>query len=265
MQPRSLIIGGTKGLGLCLAQESLKRGITPVILGRTASALRDSLVEDDPLRQAEFMDYDVSDPTQAQKLITAFYPARRQENLLRPVDYVFWNAGKGLREDGEAQEPIPISKVYETYAEMIGLHIGGPFVALHGFLGSACAWKRRRPDLPPIHLITISSTSSWKARPAEAIYCALKAAKSHYTRCVAKRLATEYPGAKTMLVQPGGMATENFWGPMNQDMAGYMSPAAVATIIWDRAQGQEGSFDEYSILRTDDGTPVIKDGPQLPE
>lgn len=260
---RSLIIGGTSGLGLELARESMARGIVPVILGRTATKLQTSLDPTDPLTKAEFIDLDLTKfgQKELEMFIGRFYPSPRSKKEPRCLDYVIWNAGKGLRQS----QPVPISRVMEEIADLVGVHVGGPFVALSSLLARASGWMQRRPDLPPIHFITISSTSAWKARADEPIYCALKAAKSHFTRCVAKKLLTYDPRAKTSLVQPGGMATPNFWGPLGQDMTGYMDPAEVARIIWDRAQTQTGSFDEYSILRTDDGKPVIKDGPQLPE
>lgn len=248
MQRRSLIIGGTKGLGLCLAQESLSRGIRPTILGRTATELRSSLVLDDPLREAIFIDNDISRGYLDERILFAVTPPPSDRKSL-PI--VFWNSGIFLR--------APLLKTEDaSIAELTAVHLTGPVSFLRQLHGAFC-----KAGIP-YHLVTIASTAAWRARPDETVYSMLKAGKAHFTRCFAKEMTRDLPGSKATLVCPGGMANPNFWDGTGQDISKFVDSADIARTVWSRALVQTAPFHEYSIMRTDKG-PLIKDGPQLPE
>lgn len=245
---RSLIIGGTRGLGRELAAESLRRGITPIVTGRSIERAR----ADPSLRGAEFCRFDLN------------FPHTLAENWCRTwndISHVFWVAGIFMRR-----------KVAETPAEdvrlMVDTHLLGPVVAL-GDLVHLMKLNRPLADEPgqPFHLVTIGSTSSWKVRDNEALYCALKAAKAHFTRNFARELVCDLPGSKVTLVNPGGIRTPDFWDGSGQDISSYINPADLAEVIWDEVLAQEAEFSEFQVLRhpTLPGEFFVQRGAHAPE
>ena len=142
---------------------------------------------------------------------------------------------------------------------MIATHFSGPVRVLQLLhLGLHYTLKH------PYHLITIASTSSWKIRENETLYCALKAAKAAFTRNFARELVRDLPGSKITLVNPGGIKTGLFKGT-DQDISNFMDPDLIARIIWNDVIGQTVPFQEVQIMRNDDGSPIVSYGPRVPE
>ncbi len=242
---RSLILGGTKGLGRALAIASLERGIAPVVFGRSAAT-----AECDPaLAGADLRPADLTNPRALENLPPGVYEG---------AAYVFWVAGAFLR------KPLTECGADEV-AAMAALHFTGPLCAL-ATIHRMMKLARPLADPPgrPYHLVTVASTSSWRLREHETVYCALKAAKAHFTRNFARELAVDLPGSKTTLVNPGGMKTPNFWN-LRQDISGFMEPSAIAEIIWSRALAQTSAYEEYAVMRNADGSPRVEDGVRAPE
>ncbi len=235
---RSLILGGSKGLGLALADELAVYGFPPLIIART-----------DPHTDHTWLYGDLTIPI----LWEGIAP------VLSEVQYVFWVAGAFLRK--------PLTDcTQDELRNMTSVHLSG---AIDAITGIHRLMKLARPlgaePGRPYHLVTICSTSSWRIRDNETIYCALKAAKAHFTRNFARELVRDLPGSKVTLVHPGGMKTENFWRDTAQDITGFMDPRIVALEIMERAYSQKKVYDEYSIMRNDDGTPNVKEGIPTPE
>lgn len=240
MAKTALILGGTRGLGLSLAWESFHEGVRPFVVGRSSVGYWNSRF---PPTLKSFK-LDLSNP----ESVEAF--GRMDPE---PIDYFFWVAGNFFREQLSRSDP-------DKMEAMIATHLSGPIRALQLIhQGLHLTLKH------PYHLVTIASTSSWRIRDNETLYCALKAAKAAFTRNFAKELARDLPGSKTTLVNPGGMKTENFWRGTEQDISNFMEPDAVAKIIWDEVQGQDVPFKEVQIMRNDDGSPNVSYGPRMPE
>lgn len=234
---RALILGGTKGLGLALASEAHKNKTTPIICGRSASSVE---LREVFLSGAEYMEVDLTNE-QSIEMIDDLQHER--------IDYFFWVAGiflrKPVREMAAADRKL-----------MIATHLDGPIDFLQRF-------HKRRSH--PYHLITIASTSSWRLRENESLYCAVKAGKAAFTRNFGKELIRDLPGSKVTLVNPGGMATPNFWQGSGQDTSNFMDPKKVAEIIWEKVLRQKKNFAEFQIFRNEDGSPQLKYGPRKPE
>jgi NAD(P)-dependent dehydrogenase (short-subunit alcohol dehydrogenase family) len=163
------------------------------------------------------------------------------------IPYFFWVAGIHLK------KPL-LKATLPEMNRMIDVHFRTPMELIKGFHATRQS---------PYHLVVIASTSSWRLREHETIYCALKAAKAAFARNFARELAEDLPGSKVTLVNPGGLATPNFWG--GQDVSKFMDPSVVAGIIWDKVQSQKKLYRELQIMRRDDGTPRITYGPRTPE
>ncbi len=239
MKKKALILGGTKGLGLALAWESDKRGVYPVIAGRSAGFPASVNFP----TFCEVLKIDLSNPTQIEEL-TRFN--------LGPLDYIFLVAGIFYKDGRKpfVEQPLP------EFDEMIAVHLRGALRALQIF------HLELRHMRHPYHLVMVSSTSSWKMRENETLYCALQAAKAVFARQFSRELVRDLPGSKLTLVNPGGMKTPDFWRGTEQDI---MEPSAVAEKIWNEVVAQEEPFEIVNVTRDKDGNPVVSYGPRLPE
>lgn len=250
----ALILGGTKGLGRALAIESLRRGITPIVTGRST----DTAMKDPELAGALFRKLDLSDPEDINSG-TRMYQFLEQGNMVPRFSHVFWVAGIFLRK--------PLTDcTHEEIARMTAVHFTGPLAVLAEVHRIQ---KTMNPlaDCPgtPYHLVTIASTSSYRIRENEAVYCGLKAAKAHFTRNFAVELVRDLPGSKVTLVNPGGIATPDFWHGTEQELSRFMDPAELAEVIWKYVDAQKTAYSELQIPRTKDGKPDPTFGIATPE
>lgn len=225
---RSLILGGTKGLGRALAVKSIRNGFPTVVVGRSVA----DLAADLDLKAAEARRGDLSDPG-------------AYADILKGSDrftHVFWVAGIFMR------KPL-VDTTPDENLRMAQTHLLGPVETLKAFhrLMLTAEPLADRPGRP-YHLVVISSTSSYRVRDDEETYCALQAAKAHFTRNWARRIARDLPGSKVTLICPAGMRTDLFRGT-GQDTSGYMDPAAVADEIWQIVLAQRDPFLQAVIER----------------
>lgn len=244
MAKTALILGGTKGLGLSLSWEAFNRGVQPIITGR-------SIYEGETRKSfPPNANYFVLDLCRSETIDRTVGHMTRYYKY--PVDYIFWVAGVFIR------KPFTDTSPY-NFEQMISTHLLGPL----RFLENIHRLAINRGN--PYHLVTIASTSSWRIRENEALYCALKAAKAAFTRNFTRELIRDLPGSKVTLVNPGGMKTPNFWQESGQDISKFMDPDIVAKIIWDEVQNQEVPFKEVQIMRNDNGSPNVSYGPRMSE
>ncbi|GEM_PF-1219359 len=240
--PKALILGGTDGLGRQLALEAAKNSLWPVVTGRR------SVLGDKELREiCSAIRLDLSKDKSVNDGLAIL-----RHWFQSDVGYVFWNAGVFLRKPMHSVSPDDIDR-------MINVHLRGPMKFLQGF---------HKMQERPYHLVVIASTSSWRVRVDETLYCALKAAKAAFARNFARELVGDLFKSKVTLVNPGGMKTPNFWEPSGQDISGYMDPKEVAEIIWREVllqKDRDEPYHEVQILRNEDGSPRVEYGPKLPE
>ncbi len=241
MSTSAFILGGTSGLGLELARESSKNSICPIISGRSASPSNQDM-------------YPPMSLTCKIDLTTYGVDMEQQKDFERIVflktpSYFFWNSGILLR------QPLLLTQP-EELEEMTKVHFTGPLQVLQDF---------HLHSYRPYHLITIASTSSWRMRKNESIYCALKSAKAHFTRNFAGEMfRDDPPGHKVTLVELGGTKTGLFKGT-NTDISNFMDASEVAKIIWNQVKSQEKAFVEMQIERGDQGQPIVSYGARMPE
>jgi NAD(P)-dependent dehydrogenase (short-subunit alcohol dehydrogenase family) len=234
--PTALLLGGTKGLGLELAREAVRRGTDPIIYGRST----------DNAAALPGVEYHPLDSHCSGSIDQAAMPSRY-------VDYYFWVAGafhKARLEDSTA----------EDIGLLTDLHFRSPVLFLRRFL---------RHQTGPFHLVTIGSVSSLRLREDEALYCGLKGAKAAFTRNFAPELLRDRPGSRVTLINPGGLNVLTFWEAYPQDLTGFLDPAEVAKQIWTIMDQQKQPFLEVQIMRRKPvvagSPPVVEYGPQCPE
>lgn len=243
----ALILGASKGLGQAIAQETIRRGMIAVGVSRstvsTFATMRDGWVG----RKA-----DLADPSAVIDIL--------ELHAALPITHIFWVAGIPPRSvqgrDGQVHKLNLMSSGADDVDAMFRTHLTGPINIFRECMRRA--WRT------PINFVTIASTSSYRLRENETLYCTVKAAKAHFTRNFSRELARDLsPECRTLLVNPGGMRTDFLKD--SADVSKWMDPDAVAKIIWDRLAAQTHFFEEINILRQEDGSPKVVDGPQTPE
>lgn len=243
----ALIMGGTRGLGAALARESVTHGKTPIILGRTAGMIQTQNRLD--IKNAIYTAFDFeSDQSQTQ------LSPKGTDRLT----HVFWTAGTFL------EKALTDASVDEI-DQMINVHLRGPvkyLANLHRLMKVAHALALHPGQ--PYHLVVIGSTSAWRVRENQTLYCALKAAKITFARNFARELVADLPGSKVTIVNPGGMKTD-FLAGSSQDISNFMDPHVIARIIWNEVLMQKSVFCEFALIRAEDGTSRFELGPHMPE
>lgn len=232
---QAFILGGTKGLGLALAQEAVYHSIESVITGSSANTMDSAVV---PTGTA-VVALDLSKPLR-----------NFDFSLFGFYDYFFWNAGIFL-----PRKPF-VEATDADIERMVSVHLLRPLQFIRDF---------QKMATKPFHFVTIASVSSWRLRADETIYCSLKAAKAAFTRNYAVELTRNLPGSKVTLINPAGIKTPNFWKGTGQDISKFMDPRALASVIWNEVLQQEKSFSEIQIMRDDAGKPWVTYGPMCPE
>jgi len=230
------VIGGTRGLGYQLALRGRKANLPTVVYGR-------SVASPPPSDHFEMRILDLCDLRSVRSA---------NIELPRPA-YVFWVAGAWLKK-------ALVQTDEDDLRALTQLLFTGPVLFLRRLLAAANG---------PVHLITIASSSSWKRREYEALYCGLKAAQAAFTRNLVPELIAADPASKVTLINPGGLAVPDFHTDLEIDLGTMMDPGEVADIIWRLTREQHEPFTEVQILRSQElgqeGVPVISLGSRAPE
>ena len=230
------VIGGTHGLGRALALAAYDRGLRTVVYGRSAAAVPDG----DGLLPRHL---DLCDPQSV-----------RDASVDVPSPcYVFWVAGAFLKK-------ALVETTEDEVEQLTRLLFTGPVLFLQRLLAAVGG---------PVHLITIASSSAWKRRERESLYCGLKAAQATLVRNLVPELLVAHPQNRVTLVNPGGLAVPDFHTGLAIDYGSMMDPDRVAEIIWDIAVHQRRAFTEVQILRSrapgSEGTPEVSYGARTPQ
>ena len=241
---RSLIVGGTRGLGRSIAKQSMRRGIEPVVLGRPRSD-RSSTIEIDG-EAVRFEPVHVEDDADVSRCIGRFKvtPSLNFREL-------FYLPGEHLQGRFCDQPEAAVRHLLD--------------VTLFGLMNLVRHFHPMKKKL--YRLITVASTTSWRIRPDEAAYGAAKAAAAQFARNIHLEIVEDLPGAKSLIVHPGGMRT-GFW-PGGVDTSMFMDTDVVARLIWEEMEAQDRgewpALHELHILRGPDGQPILERGPKAPQ
>lgn len=223
MLKKAVILGGSSGLGVELSREALGRGISSLALGRSSPAFPE-------LSYNPFSTVDLSD-VESVKRCVSWVGLWWDPNC----HYFIWNAG--------ILERKPVDDPTLDIDGLINVNFTSAVKIISAVVG------RVKSEGRPMHLIAISSTSSWKGRKYEAVYCASKAAQAQFCRALAVELRDDLPGSRVTLVKPAGMKTNLFAGAEGRTMSGFMRPKHVAKIVWDEVLKQRRFFREFQIDR----------------
>jgi NAD(P)-dependent dehydrogenase (short-subunit alcohol dehydrogenase family) len=191
---RSLIVGGTSGLGLEIAKLLLAGGDEVIVTGR----------KNPDVAGIQFQKFDLD---------TGAALARSVADFVMPlpkIDRLVYAAG--FYQDGNITQldHADISRMLD-----VGLNAAIWFVReilqRQGGIGQ---------------FVAITSSAQYKPRVDEIIYTAVKAGLGQF----ANSLSLDDRVGKTMVAAPEGMKT-NFWQATGRDTAGFNDPAWVATQV----------------------------------
>ena len=183
----AIITGGSSGIGEASARLFVEEGCKVVIADRDIAA--GERLTEELGGAAFFRRTDVSDEGDVAAVV-----GRAVETFGR-LDCMFNNAGVS----GDLR---PIEEVtVEEYERLTSVNLKGAFL---GMKHAAPVMKRQKSG----SIITTSSIGSLMAENAPHLYCAVKAAVNHLTRCVANELGAS--GVRVNSVCPGAILTPIF-------------------------------------------------------
>ena len=194
-RPAAIVTGGTRGIGLAIAEQLARRGFNLCLVGRRdADDVRDAL---DAVRAAGgdvvYVRADVGD-LEAHPVILDTCVDR-----FGRIDCLVNNAGVGPSVRADVLEMTP-----ESFDRVLGINLRGPF-----FLSQMCARRMLASpaaDVAARSIINVSSVSATVVSTNRLEYCISKAGVAMATRGFAARLAPE--GIGVYEVRPGVIETD---------------------------------------------------------
>lgn len=199
----AVVVGASSGLGKAVAEQLASEGVRVFALARRISQTK--LPKTVNKINCNIRDLDSIDQAWAQI-----------DNQTKSVDFIVNCAGRGLVKNLEDTTREEIMDVLD--------------INLKGNIYMAQEAYKRMLKRKSGHIINVGSTSSFKARELETIYCASKFGLRGFTESL--RLAAHPHGIRVTGVYPGGMQSENFWSVVpGKDISNYIAPEHVATQI----------------------------------
>lgn len=212
MKKIAIVTGGGTGLGYCLSEELLKKGIDVCIVGRRESKLCDAceILSKEYGDNIQYIAGDISDEEFVKNLFCKI------SNNDYYVQYLFNCAGTG--QFGAAEE---------NNRKMIDVAFNASLIGLILMSSNAMRYMKNDGGI----IVNIMSTAALKGNANESIYCAAKWGAKGFTEAI--KAATKGTKTKVIGVYPGGMNT-SFWSAecgMMPDVSKFMDPYEVAEEI----------------------------------
>jgi 3-oxoacyl-[acyl-carrier protein] reductase len=187
-QKVALVTGGTRGIGLGIAEKLAEAGFTVAITGRRPAEEVQAVLA--RLPGSIYVQADVASTGDRQRLLQTV------ESQLGGLDVLVNNAGIAPR----VREDI-LEAGEESFDELIGTNLRGPYFLTQ----SVASWMIRHPA-PNRSIINISSVSATVASVNRGDYCIAKAGIAMATKLWAVRLAEH--GIAVYEVRPGIIETD---------------------------------------------------------
>ncbi|NDC87708.1 MAG: 3-ketoacyl-ACP reductase [Bacteroidetes bacterium] len=195
-QPVALITGGTRGIGLGIAQCLAQAGYTIVVTGRRAPAEVEPQLKEqfDASATVHYVPSDIRDLSAHPALLDAVSKAFGR------LDVLVNNAGVAPDVRKDILEAAP-----ESYDRVMDINVKGPYFLTQRVANWMVEQKQAAPERTP-SIVFITSISSDTASPSRGDYCLSKAALSMAAKLFAVRLAEH--NIPTWEVRPGIIASD---------------------------------------------------------
>lgn len=194
----TILTGGSRGMGLAMAQQLLQAGHTLISIARTAHPALTA----PPGAQLEQWPLDLAQGAEA---------AARLHAWLAAQDPHRYASATLINNAGVIPRIAPLSQCSSAedlagLAQALRVGLEAPMQLTAAFLGATEGWGM------PRKVLNISSGLGRRAMASQAAYCAAKAGMDHFTRCLALDEAAKPHGAKVCSLAPGvidtGMQTQ---------------------------------------------------------
>ena len=213
----ALVTGGSRGIGLAVAKELLRRNCNVMISGRSEKSLEEAAMQ---LRQVN-NDTDVGSHDvcrgDIQKACDAKQMIRSTVDKFGGVDIVINNAGVGIFEDVSEQS-------VEDWDCVISTNLSGVFYCCQ----AAIPYLRERGGG---WIINVSSLAGSHPFATGAAYCASKAGLDAFTMALMQEL--RFDGIRVSSVAPGSVSTSFAGGSRHAAEPWKLTPADVAKVVVD--------------------------------
>ena len=209
----AIVTGGSRGIGLAIAQTLVAQGVQATITGRNQSQLlaaRSRLEASGP-GAVEALRADVRSYAEVDRAV-ATTVAR-----FGGLDILINNAGAGIFSDVAEMTP-------EQWSEVIDTNLSGVFYACH----AAIPYMRRRGGG---FIINISSLAGKNAFTGAAAYCASKSGLNAFSEALMQEV--RYDNIRVSYVMPGSVATRFSSGDEARGADWKIAPEDVAEVVLD--------------------------------
>ncbi len=209
----AIVTGGSRGIGLAIAQTLVAQGVQATITGRNQSQLlaaRSRLEAAGP-GAVEALRADVRSYAEVDRAVAATV-AR-----FGGLDILINNAGVGIFSDVAEMTP-------EQWSEVIDTNLSGVFYACH----AAIPYMRRRGGG---FIINVSSLAGKNAFTGAAAYCASKSGLNAFSEALMQEI--RYDNIRVSYVMPGSVATRFSSGDEARGADWKIAPEDVAEVVLD--------------------------------
>ncbi len=194
MKPQLYILtGGSRGMGLAMAGQILRRGHTLVSISRQRNTSLESLAQAHQASLSQWQ-FDLGDPQPAAQQLQQWLSTQDAQSFSRAV--LINNAG--------VIPPIaPLSHSdWNAVSQALRVGLEAPMLLTSAFLHATEAW-----DMPR-QVLNVSSGLGRRAIASQATYCAAKAGMDNFSMSVALDEASKPRGAKICSIAPGVIDTD---------------------------------------------------------
>lgn len=188
-----ILTGGSRGMGLAIAQQLLQAGNTLICISRNQQASLTAKAQQTGAHLAQWT-HDLADGATASLALKAW--------LEKQTVQAFQSATL-INNAGVIPHIGPLSQA-DPHNLAMALRVGleAPMQLCAAFLGATENWP------VPRKVVNISSGLGRRAMASQAGYCAAKAGMDHFTRCLALDEALKPNGAKVTSLAPGVIDTD---------------------------------------------------------
>ncbi len=183
----AVVTGSTRGIGLGIAEELLKKGFSVIITSRNKTDSVDELMKIYG-EKVKFISVDISNQSDVENLVSF-----TEENYGK-IDLLVNNAGVAPRERKDILEISP-----DDFDYLLDINLKGTFFVTQKFVPLLIKNEKSR-------IVNISSMSAYTASVNRGEYCISKAGISMITKLFAARLA-EF-GVSVLEIRPGIIETD---------------------------------------------------------